>query len=177
MAEKGEEYINMDNNTAEPGETRNDSNKAKPAPGIRQAPLTSQTVDTSSEIIDHAEDFDNRTEMTTDVNPLNKALLLGYQEQAENKRWFESEGLQVECSTSTSSYPEFQSSHLSRRHIDPTLQSNNSAEPAEQAHLMHDDSDHVDPTEVVLSMTELSISEEPTEPDVGQSEDSATGDV
>jgi len=141
MAEKGEEYINMDNNTAEPGETRNDSNKAKPAPGIRQAPLTSQTVDTSSEIIDHAEDFDNRTEMTTDVNPLNKALLLGYQD------------------------------------IDPTLQSNNSAEPAEQAHLMHDDSDHVDPTEVVLSMTELSISEEPTEPDVGQSEDSATGDV
>jgi len=118
MAERGEEDIYTDNNALEPGETENDNNEAKPALGIQQTPFTSQSVDTSSEIIDHAEDFDNRSEMTTDVNPLNEALLLGYQEQAENKRRFELEDLQVEPSASTGSSSKFQSFNLSKQQID-----------------------------------------------------------
>jgi len=178
MAEGGEKHnIDMDNNAVEPGETNNDK-KAKSSPRFQLAPLTSQSFDTSSEIIDHAEDFDNRTEMTTNINPVSGALLLRHQKQTEKRRRLEPEDVQVEPSASTSSSSEIQSSNLSEQQIDSTPQDNNSAEAAEHStQSTQHESDHVDPADVVLSMTALPISEEPTEPAVGQSEDYTTADV
>jgi len=178
MAEKGDENIYTDNHTADPGETENDR-KVKSAMGIQQTALTSQSVDSSSENIDHVEDFDNRPEMTTNLNPLNEALLLAYKKKPVERKKFEPEGLKFEPSTSTSSSFEIQSSNLFEQQMDSTPQlGNNSAEAAEQStQSTHYDSDHVDATEVALSMTELSILEEPTEPGTHQSEDYTPANV
>jgi len=177
MAEGGQEHIDMDNNAVEPGETNHDK-KAKSSPRFQLTPLTSQSVDTSSEIIDHAEDFDNRIEMTTNINPVSGALLLRHQKQTEDRRRLEPEDVQVEPSASTSSSSEVPSSNLSEQQIDLTPQDNNSAEAAEQStKSTQHDSDHVDPAEVALSMTERPISERPSESGTDQSEDYTTADV